>query len=118
MQRPGVARIGAKPQYSVTYWTAEGSSLIKAWLEEETDRPLAFYGSIINWCSQQSDRAKNPATKFFGEEDKQRALNVREVLREDPLNISRFIGLMKDYLRWQYDAGFKSGVISHPEAEG
>lgn len=122
MQRPAVARIGAsaRPVVSVTYWTAdaEGSSLIEAWLGEETDRPLPFYGSFINWCSQQSDRVKNPYTKFPSEEHEQKALDVREVLREDPLDTGGFIGLMQDYLRWQYGSGFKSGNILRPEDEG
>lgn len=115
-----MARIGAKPEFSVSYWTAdaEGSSLTKAWLEKETDRPLAFYGSFVNWCSQQVARIKNPATKYHEDGDRERAHLVREVLRGDPLDTRRFVGLMESCQGDGWESGLKGGRITHPDEEG
>lgn len=118
MQRkPGVAGIqdSATAVFRVRFWTAdaEGSTMIKGWLHDEiSEGPIAFFGSFINWCAQQVGRIKNPATKYRDEADKERAHNVREVLRSTPLDVRGFIGLMEGYARDSFARGPKSGAIA------
>jgi hypothetical protein len=101
----------------VKYWTADasGQHLIEKWLEREhEDNEFCFYASFINWCSHQVDKLKCPATKYPHAEDEVKAQKVRDVLRQQPLDVREFIGLMEVYSRGPWRSGIKTGPIPVP----
>lgn len=105
----------------VTYWTADeaGQRAIKKWLKSVLeDDALTFYASFINWCTQQVTKFKHPLAKYNTNADRERAANIMPMLREKPLNIRSFVGLMNDYLEREWRRGVKRGNIINPEAQG
>ena len=100
------------------YWTADasGENDIEEWLATEIDGEPAgvFYASFLNWCSAQVDKLKNPRSKYKTAEEKVKAEEVRYVLRQQPLDVREFIGLMERCFRDSWPGGVKSGYIPRP----
>jgi hypothetical protein len=103
---------------SLKYWTAQPSDqrTIAEWIEDRFDvnQHIWFYASFLNWCGAHSQKLKDPRAKYPSEEHKVKTATVREVLRQEPLDVREFIGLMEDYFKEEWRAGTKTGLIRAP----
>jgi hypothetical protein len=110
------ARISAHPHVGLKYWTAQPRDQrhIKEWIDEELDDHLTIYACFINWCAGQVDKLKNPSAKYPTNADKVRGEKVRPVLRQEPLDVREFIGLMESYFEREWRLGIRTGPIGQP----
>jgi hypothetical protein len=60
-------------------------------------------------------RLKNAQAKWLSIAEKERAFNVREVLRAQPLDVRAYAALMDFYKRHEYGMVLKEGRIRKPE---
>lgn len=107
----------ARPRSKVAYWTADkdGRRMIKEWfLDTFEGESLPFYASFINWCCAEVDKFKNPRAKYANEAREEQARKVWQVLRQQPLDVREFIGLMKVYYNGSFQSGLRGGHIYKP----
>lgn len=109
-----------QPSVELKFWTADasGQEEIEEWLTKEIDgEPGAvLYASFLNWCSAKVERLKNPTAKYKSAEGKAKAEGVHRVLRQQPLDVRAFIGLMEGYFRGSWIGGVKTGYIQRPNS--
>lgn len=113
------ARLNAhprRPTVELEYWTAQPSDqrLIAKWINENVDDHFTFYACFINWCGKHVQKLKDPRSKYNSEADKVKAEKLREVLRQEPLDVREFIGLMESYSKFEWHSGNKTGLIGMP----
>jgi len=112
------ARINAQPHVEMKYWTAgrRDQRYIEEWIDEQDEitSHLHFYSSFINTCHKQVDKLRHPFARYPHEYERVMAEKVRSVLRQQPLDVREFIGLMEGYSAGGWKSGDKTGQIAKP----
>lgn len=94
--------------------------MIKKWFMDTFEREFLpnFYAGFINWCCAEVDKYKNPASKYATVAREEQALKVWQVLRQQPLDVREFIGLLEIYHNGSFQSGLKTGHIIKPRKAG